>query len=78
MSKAIGELERGDLFRWDPTALEAGEDPDTLYVVYEKGRFGGVQVIPLGTGLPFPPINTVGRDWLTLPTGERAMPEDAR
>lgn len=80
----ISDLKRGDLFRWDPSALERGEDPEGLWVVAEEGRAfkdggrTGVQVIPLGTGLTFVPINTVGWDWLAVPTGERARPEDAR
>jgi len=84
MPTRVGDLKRGDLFRWDPSALEAGEDPEAKWVVVEEGRTypdggrSGVQVSQLGTGLAFVPINTVGQDWLALPTGERAMPEDAR
>lgn len=80
----IGDLKKGDLFRWDPSALEPGEDPATKWVVVEEGRAfadgcrTGVQVSPLGTGLTFVPINTVGWDWLAIPTGEHVTPEDAR
>jgi hypothetical protein len=72
----ISELKRGDLFRWDPSALEKGESPEETWVVIEEGRAfpdggrTGVQVSPLGTGLTFVPINTVGWDWLAVPTGE--------
>jgi hypothetical protein len=73
----VGKLERGDLFRWHPSALEPGEDPDEVYGVFEPGEHGGVQVrsvknhgLPLGN-----PINTVGRHWLVIPTGQRVTPE---
>lgn len=71
----VGDLTRGELFRWDPSALGEGEDPDTVYVVREN-EGGAVQVIPLETGLPFPIINTVGREWLTIPKGMRVTPDD--
>lgn len=80
----VGALKKGDLFRWHPSALDKGESPDALWVVVEAGRAfadgfrTGVQVSPLGTGMTFVPINTVGQEFLTLPLGIRATPEDAR
>lgn len=58
----IGRLEKGDIFRFDPAM--ADEDPEREYVVVLELRgdprpWGKVDVTPIGTGLAFPPINSI-------------------
>lgn len=52
----IGRLKRGDIFVFDPAM--ADEDPSQEYVVMREGDVK-VDITPIGTGLAFPPINTV-------------------
>lgn len=58
----IGRLAKGDIFRFDPAM--ADEDPEREYVVVGELRvdprpWDRVDVTPIGTGLAFPPINSI-------------------
>jgi hypothetical protein len=59
----MDHLKKNDIVRFKPEFEDRGKEFD--YILIKKPDGGRVKVMPLKTGLEFPPIQVVKTNWLT-------------
>lgn len=62
----IGRFNKNDIVRFIPE-YEDGEN-EFDYILIEDPEGGRVKVMPINSGLEFPPIQVVNTEWLVLKT----------